>query len=105
MQDETRKNDEFLSVPYVVYESAQTRMERTNKRLTFALILAVLLIFATNTGWLIYESQFETVEEGEKIQIEADEGNANFIGNNGDINNGGTNNGYTMEANPDKAEQ
>lgn len=48
-------------VPYIVYESAQARMERQIKRLFIALMAAIAVILATNIGWIIYESQFETI--------------------------------------------
>ena len=93
--DEERK--EIASVPYIVYESAQTRMERTVKRLLIALIIAVFLVFASNAVWLYAWMQYDyisdetqtttTVETG-TVDINAENGNANYIGNNGDIING-----------------
>ena len=72
------------SVPYIVHETAMARNERTVKRLVVALIIAIVLAFATNVGWLIYESQFETItyeQDGEGIN------NVNY-GEQGDLNNG-----------------
>ena len=72
------------SVPYIVHESAMARMERQIKRLWIALIVAACLLFASNAGWLIYESQFETFyyeQDGEGIN------NVN-LGEQGDLNNG-----------------
>ena len=72
------------SVPYIVHESSMARMERQIKRLWIALIVAVCLLFASNTGWMIYESQFDTVsyeQDGEGIN------NVN-IGGQGDLING-----------------
>lgn len=86
MQDETRKNDEVLSVPYVVYESAQTRMERTIKRLVIALIVAIALTFATNLAWLYYWNQYDYTTT--EVDVDAKDGIANYIGNDGDINKG-----------------
>ena len=72
------------SVPYIVHESSMARMERQIKRLWIALIVAVCLLFASNVGWMIYESQFETItyeQGGEGIN------NVNY-GEQGDLNNG-----------------
>ena len=72
------------SVPYIVHESSMARMERQIKRLWIALIVCIALIFASNAGWLIYESQFETItyeQDGEGIN------NVNY-GEQGDLNNG-----------------
>jgi hypothetical protein len=48
------------AVPYVVYEMEQARAERHSKRWMIAFFVAIAMLFATNIGWLIYESQFET---------------------------------------------
>ena len=72
------------NVPYIVHESSMARMERQIKRLWIAVIVAVCLLFTTNAGWLIYESQFATIsyeQDGEDIN------NVN-IGEQGDLNNG-----------------
>lgn len=73
-------------VPYLVFEGQMARNERSIKRLIIALIIAVILIFATNMAWLyawnLYDYSTETVE------IDSGEGIANYIGNDGEINNG-----------------
>jgi hypothetical protein len=72
------------SVPYIVHETAMARNERNVKRLVIALVVAIVLAFATNIAWLIYESQFETItyeQDGEGIN------NVNY-GEQGDLNNG-----------------
>ena len=73
-------------VPYIVFEGQMARNERSIKRLIIALIIAVILIFATNMAWLyawnLYDYSTETVE------IDSGEGIANYIGNDGEINNG-----------------
>lgn len=75
-------------VPYVVHESAMARAERQSKRLVAVIILLIVLLVGSNIGWLVYESSFEEVTT-EEIVIDADEnGNANYIGNDGDIING-----------------
>ena len=66
------------SVPYIVYEESIARSELHIKRLWIALIIAVSLIFASNIGWLIYESQFDTYsydysQDGEGVNIIGDE--------------------------------
>ena len=79
------------NVPYVVHESAMARAERQNKRLVWVIVLLIVLLVGSNIGWLVYESQFETVESTveEDIVVDAGEnGVANFIGNDGDITNG-----------------
>ena len=72
-------------VPYIVYESAQVRAERTIKRLTVALIISIFLIFVSHAAWLVFVSQYEF----ESYDLSTDGGgNASYIGQDGDIYNG-----------------
>lgn len=74
-------------VPYIVHEGDMSRMERTNKRLWIIVIMLILLLIASNTAWLMYESQFtdeKTTYEQEVEQDASDGGNNQFIG--GDYN-------------------
>ena len=73
------------SVPFIVHESAMARAERHIKRLWTALIIAIVAIAVTNIAWLIYISQYDF--ESYEISTE-NGGNANYIGNDGDIYNG-----------------
>ncbi len=72
------------NIPYIVYEAETARQERHIKRMWIALIIAIAMLFASNIGWLIYESQFET------ITYEQDGGGINNVnvGEQGDIING-----------------
>ena len=76
------------NVPFLVFESVATRFELTIKRLWVICLILIMLLFASNVGWLLYESQFEDV----KITQESDTGNNSFIGHDGDISYGETNN-------------
>lgn len=79
-----KANSTSENVPYIVHESAMARMERQIKRLWIALLVVVMVLFASNAGWFIYESQFETFyyeQDGEGIN------NVN-LGEQGDLNNG-----------------
>ena len=78
------EEEKMLTVPYVVHQSAAARQERQIRRMWIALIVAVAMLFASNIGWLIYESQFETItceQDGEGIN------NVNY-GEQEDLNNG-----------------
>lgn len=80
------------NVPYVVHESAMARAERQAKRLVAVIILLIVLLVGSNIGWMVYESQFETiestVEENYDIVQDAENGNNNSIINGGEIANG-----------------
>lgn len=73
------------SVPYIVHEGILTRMERQIKRLWIALLIAIITIVACNIAYLWYLNQYDFVSYEVSS---ADGGNANFIGNDGDIYNG-----------------
>lgn len=76
--------EQVVSIPYVVYESQQERSDKQQKRLFILCIILIVALIASNLGWVIYESQFETVEEDTrivKVNQDAEEGgNRSFIG-------------------------
>lgn len=82
------------TVSYYVHEGMLARNERTIKRLIIALVIAFVLIFASNGLWLWawsqydYESTDSTTTTTEEVKVDAKDGIANYIGNNGDITNG-----------------
>lgn len=72
------------SVPYTVYKTELARGERHTKRWMIAASVMAAMLFATNIGWIIYESQFETIsyqQDGEGVN------NVN-VGTQGDVVNG-----------------
>ena len=82
-----------LKIPFAVHESAMVRAEHHIKSLIWIIVLLIVLLVGTNAGWLIYESQFETVEETTTtITQDNADGYNNYIGNDGDIVNGKTDN-------------
>lgn len=87
MSCESCKKDSPGSVPYVVHEAAQARGERANKRLVIALIVVVLLWFATVAlgvwAWTRYDycSEVETyTQDGEGLNIIGDRNTASLYG-------------------------
>lgn len=78
--------DEIATI--TMSEGAWERHEERNKKLINKLIAVILvlvvLLVGSNVAWLIYESQFETVEATyQEVVQEADNGENNFVG--GDI--------------------
>lgn len=76
-----------VTVPYVVHESAMARCERHNKKLWVVILVLIGTLIVSNLAWIIYNSQFEFVEETTETSItqENDVGDNNCIGNDGDI--------------------
>lgn len=58
---ETRERKAPETISYYEHEEEIFRMERHLKRLWIALLVAISLLFATNAGWLVYESMFDTI--------------------------------------------
>ena len=78
-------NSTPASVPFAVYESVMAQI----RRLLWVIVLLIVLLVGSNVGWLIYEAQFEVVEETTTtITQDNAEGYNNYIGNDGDIVNG-----------------
>lgn len=75
-------------VPYIVHESAQARNERTVKRLVIALIVLALLWFATIGIGVYAWMQYDYTSEESVVDVDANDGVSNYIGNDGDIVNG-----------------
>lgn len=82
-----KMDDDKVYVPYIVYEGEMARQERQTKRLIVMLIIMLVLFFASNMAWLYVWNQYGYVDEA--VTVDSDDGgNANYIGNNGDIVNG-----------------
>ena len=54
-------------------------LKHQSKRWFIIAIIELIIIIATNTGWLIYESQFETITEEEQTIEDIDNSsNSNY---------------------------
>ena len=80
--------NENRDVPYIVYEGSMARAERHIKRLVISLIVAVVMICVSNLAWLYLWNSYEYVGDSQAVTVDSDGGNANYIGNDGDISNG-----------------
>lgn len=76
------------NIPYFVHEAICTRFERVIKNLVICLIVTVILLFATNIAWLYAWMQYDYVGEDTQIDVDAKDGIANYIGDDGVIYNG-----------------
>ena len=71
------------SVSYAAFESSMSRAERIIKRLVIALIVIIVLTFASNIGWLIYannngntSSSYTVTQSGSPTSIIGDGNNS-----------------------------
>ena len=82
---------EDKQIPMIVHEAQQARNERVIKRLILALIIITALLFASNVMWLYAWMQYDYTSTSQEYQVDLSTkggGNANYIGQNGDILNG-----------------
>ena len=84
--------NDMAVMPIAQHEKDQNRLMGIIKRLISVIVILIVLFVGSNVGWLIYNSQFEVVEESTTITQENAEGYNSYIGNDGDIVNGETNN-------------
>jgi hypothetical protein len=86
-------NDDMTSVVMssADWQRNEQRHLRREKRFVAIIVLLIMLLVGSNISWLVYESQYEVVEET-TITQENEDGYNNYIGNDGDIVNGETDN-------------
>ena len=80
--------DALAVMPIAQHEKDQNRLMKIIKWLVAVIALLIVLLVGSNIGWLIYESQFETVETNETIIEAEQDGSAINIVGGGDVNYG-----------------
>jgi hypothetical protein len=60
-------------IPYIAFESATARQERTIKRLWVICIILIVALLATNGAWLYWESQWEDVVVTQEVEATSDD--------------------------------
>lgn len=78
------KIDPDASIPFAAFEANEQRHERKERNFFVVILVLIGLLVLSNLAWLVYNSQFEVVEETyQEVVQDADTGENNFIG--GDI--------------------
>ena len=78
-----------MPIPVSVFERAQARMERANRRLWILTIILIILLFGTNIGWLVWENQWEYVPSSTITQeVDTTDGGTAYIQDSGNIDYG-----------------
>lgn len=74
--------EEKTAVPFVVFESTKSTMERTVRRLWILALVLLLLLFGTNAAWLWYEAQFtdETITQDVLQEVSGENSRNYFTG-------------------------
>lgn len=87
MENQTN-NEAVLTVPYIVHRDAMADNRWVIKRITIALIVAVVLMFVSNGLWLYAWLQYDYSTVGDEVIADvnsAGDGVANFTGGNGGV--------------------
>lgn len=80
--------NDMAVMPIAEHEKGQNRLMKIIKWLISVILVLIVLLVGSNVGWLVYESQFETVETSEtNIEAEQDGEGTNIVGG-GDISYG-----------------
>ena len=71
------------NIPFFAHEGIMSRMERTVKRLWIALIITIILVFASNALWLWYISGYDIetydyVQDGFGVNIIGDKNGVDY---------------------------
>lgn len=81
---EAKEEIEDLRISYGIidlYKEIISDLKKASKRNFIIIIVLLIMLFTTNIGWLIYESQFEYVTEYETLeQTQEETNNSNISG-------------------------
>lgn len=81
--------NDMAVMPIAQHEKDQQRLMGIIKWLIAVIVILIVLFVGSNTFWIWRESQYEDVVTTEEIVVDADDnGNANYIGQDGNIYNG-----------------
>ena len=58
-------------IPFIAFESATARQERTIRRVWILCIILIIALIGTNAGWIYYESQWQVVDTSVTQEVEA----------------------------------
>ena len=78
--------DDHAKVSIAVLDSALTHLQEANKRLARLLALALIILAVVLCGVLYFLTNYEITSSS--VNLDAYDGPASYIGNDGDIDNG-----------------
>lgn len=82
------ENNDNIVMSRYAFERMQAKDERNDRWRNIIIIVLIVLLAATNGAWLWAWNQYDYTSTETHTEVNADNGTANYIGNNGDINNG-----------------
>lgn len=101
---EFTEEQQAVTIPFFLHENEMTRLERLNKRWFIAFLVAIVMLFVTNAGWIIREFQYETYYYSQEVHSDSSDATALLNTGEGDINFNGDN-GKANTQNPGEESQ
>lgn len=86
-------NENNIIISKYAFERMQTKDEKNDRWRNIIILVLIILLVVTNAMWLVAWNQYDYVDTEEySVDLDSGEGgNANYIGNDGDIYNGESN--------------
>lgn len=82
-------NNEQITMSRIAFERMQAKDERNDRWRNIIIIILIVFLAATNAAWLYAWNQYDySSTSTQTVDVDGKNGNANYIGGNGDINNG-----------------
>lgn len=89
------ENNDNIIIPRIAFERMQAKEEKESNTKNKIIILLIILLVVTNGMWLWERNQYN-YEDTYEVELDTGEGgDANYIGNNGDISYGEDNSTQT----------
>ena len=80
------ENNDNIVMSRIAFERMQAKDERNDKWRNIIIIILIAALLLTNGLWIWHESQYEYVTDDYSVELDTgDGGDANYIGNDGDI--------------------
>lgn len=82
-------NDNNIIISRYAFERMQTKDEKNDRWRNIIILVLIILLVVTNAMWLIAWNQYDYVDDTYSVDLDSGYGgDANYIGNDGDISYG-----------------
>lgn len=93
------ENNDNVIISRYAFERMQAKDERNDHWRNVIILTLIILLVVTNAMWLVAWNQYDYVDSYEVDMDSGEGGDANYIGNNGDISYGENNSTENTEQN------
>lgn len=93
------ENENDIIISRYAFERMQTKDEKNDRWRNIFILVLIILLVVTNAMWLVAWNQYDYVDTYDVDLDSGEGGDANYIGNNGDISYGENNSTENTEQN------